>query len=32
MKKFHRRRGMIVTQLSAYEVEMDAAGDWLERT
>ena len=25
MKKFHRRRGMIVTQLSAYEVELLAS-------
>ncbi|HEX5383416.1 MAG TPA: DUF2017 family protein, partial [Propionibacteriaceae bacterium] len=25
MKKFHKRRGMIVTQLSAYEVELLAS-------
>ena len=25
MKKFHRRRGMIITQLSAYEVELLAS-------
>ena len=25
MKKFHRRRGMITTQLSAYEVELLAS-------
>ena len=25
MKKFHRRRGMIITQMSAYEVELLAS-------